>query len=82
MNRSEITASWKAADEAMTVSLNKFHTVLADYRAIKIGDAEFLTARAGHKVIEAAYDIAFAAMAGLPEEEEPEAADANQMNLF
>lgn len=38
-----------------------FAKVAADYRAMKIGDAEFLAARAVYDAANAAFDVAFAA---------------------
>jgi hypothetical protein len=45
-----------------------YRAALADYRAMKIGDAEFLAAKAIHNAAQAAFDIAFEAAQNEPEE--------------
>jgi hypothetical protein len=39
----------------------EFRQVTADYRALKIGEAEYLKARAAMKAVEAEYDAAYIA---------------------
>lgn len=78
-----MTAAYATALEVANTASAKFAAVTADYRAMKIGDAEFLAAQAEHKAACAAFDIAFEAESNLPEEvAEVEVVDDRQAPLF
>lgn len=53
-------AEYAAALEAARAAARTFAAVTADYRARKIGDAEYLAARAVSKAADEAFDVAFA----------------------
>lgn len=59
------TETLSPAYEAALVASNTATTIWmraqAAYRSMKIGDAEFLAAKAAHDVAQAAFDVAFAA---------------------
>ena len=54
------TAEYAAALEAARAAARAFAAVTADYRARKIGDAEYLAARKIAKEADDAFDVAFA----------------------
>jgi hypothetical protein len=55
-----MTTEYAAALEASRVAYRKFDAVRNDYRALKVGDAEFLAAKAEYEESEKAFDAAFA----------------------
>ena len=59
----ETSNEYRAAIESHNVALRAFQKVRDAYRAMKVGDAEFLAARAAKEVADAAFDVAFAAVA-------------------
>jgi hypothetical protein len=55
-----MTKTYEAALEESRKAARKFMAVQADYRARKIGDAEYLAARAEYEASEKAFDAAYA----------------------
>jgi hypothetical protein len=62
-----MSKEYAAALEAHNAAYAKFDAIRSEYRARKVGDAEFLAARAEYVAATAIYDEAFAAEASLAE---------------
>lgn len=73
-----MNAEYEIAYNAHNAALAVYDIALAAYRAGKIGDAEFLAARAVKVEADKAFDVAFEIASNLPEETEAEAADETQ----
>lgn len=61
-----MTPEYAAELEAMRAAEKTYAEVLAQYRAMKIGDDEFLAARKVRDAAAARFDVAFAAEAARP----------------
>jgi hypothetical protein len=55
-----MTKTYEAALEASRKASREFAIVVADYRARKVGDAEFLAAKAKHDEANKVFDAAYA----------------------
>ena len=55
-----MSPEYAAALEASRVAGHKYGLAAKAYRSMKIGDAEFLAARAEYNIAEKAYDAAYA----------------------
>ena len=74
----------KAYEDALAASAAAhaiFASITADYRAMKIGDAEYLAGRADHEAAKAAFDIAYEIACNEPDASEEDTEDA-QLSLF
>ena len=59
--RADASPAYLAAYDANAIATAAFTKAQNDYRAQRIGDAEYLAARAIYKQAEAAFNVAFAA---------------------
>jgi len=64
-----MTKNYEAAMEKSNIAIRAFGKVQADYRSLKIGDAEYLAGRKIYDAAMAEYDAAFAAESELVEHE-------------
>lgn len=74
--------TYLAADAACTAHHPILMAATDAYRAMKIGDAEFLAVRKAHDVLLAAFDVAFAAVQDEPEEVVSAAEEDAHPDLF
>jgi hypothetical protein len=58
--RDEMSNEYAAALEAHNVAFAKFDAIRKAYRALEVGDAEFLAAKAEYEEATKVYDAAFA----------------------
>lgn len=79
----EAKIAYQTADQAFRNYHPTWLKAQDDYRAMRIGDAEFLAARKVYDTLMTAFDVAFAAVQAEPEEAEPEVTvDDTQGDLF
>jgi hypothetical protein len=57
------SAAYEAACAAHTEAFHVYDQAVSDYRSMKIGDTEYLAARAAYAAATAVFDAAFAAEA-------------------
>jgi hypothetical protein len=75
--------AYAEADAAFTAYFPIYQAATDAYRAMKIGDAEYLAARKIRDELMAAFDVAFAAVQDEPEAEEViTAEDDGQIEMF
>jgi hypothetical protein len=74
----------KAYEDALAASAAAhavFAQITADYRAMKIGDTEYLAGRAVHEAAKMAFDIAYEIACNEPEAD-GDVAEDTQLSLF
>ena len=64
-----MTKNYEAAMEKCNIAICAFCEIQADYRSLKIGEAEYLAGRKFYEEAMAEFDVAFAAEAELVEHE-------------
>ena len=83
MTRDEAQTAYGEADAAFVAFHPTWLKAQDDYRAMRIGDTEFLAARKQYDALLAAFDVAYAAMQNFVDEEEVEVTvDDGQIDLF
>lgn len=82
MNRTEILANYEAASAAADAAFLVFDPIRSAFRSGKVSADEYLAARTVYEAVKADFDVAFAAAADLPEEDDAEILDNSQLALF
>jgi hypothetical protein len=77
-----MTEAYEAALNRSRAAHAVFQRITADYRARKIGDAEYLAGRAAHDAARKLFDAAYEIAQNEPEVTEEIAEEDNQLSLF
>jgi hypothetical protein len=61
---------YELAHAKVTEATKVYNAAVAAYRSMKIGDSEFLAAKAVYNAAEVEYEVAYAIAQGIPEDED------------